>query len=152
MSLAHNGNAFCCECNLCTLYSCPEGLDPRGAAVIEKKLSRDLPKWEGRPVKAHPMIDYRKVPTLKLKQRLDVVRYRDEGPLSELKIEPDFVRIPLKQHIGAPAKPVVDEGQTIHKKDLIAEADGNISVPVHASIDGTIIEINVNEIVIQRRP
>ncbi|MBN2103355.1 4Fe-4S dicluster domain-containing protein [bacterium] len=151
MSYAHPGNTFCCECNLCTMYSCPEGLDPRGAAMIEKKLSRDMPKWEGLPVKSHPMMDFRKVPTEKLKQRLDVIRYRDEGPLYDLKIEPDTVRIPLKQHIGTPAKPVVSKGQNVQKNDLIAEADGDISVPVHASVNGTITEINASEIVIQRQ-
>ena len=34
------GNLNCCECNLCTMFSCPEGLDPRGATVIEKMMAR----------------------------------------------------------------------------------------------------------------
>ncbi|NQT27099.1 SLBB domain-containing protein [candidate division KSB1 bacterium] len=152
MSYHHNGNAFCCECNLCTMYSCPEGLDPKGATVIEKKMSRDFPSWGGLPVTSHPLMNYRKVPTQKLKQRLDIIRYRDEGPLSDLKIEPKFVRIPLKQHIGTPAKSVVKLDQQIKRNDLIAEADGEISVPVHASVDGTVFEITENEIVIQRQP
>ncbi|MFC1569249.1 4Fe-4S dicluster domain-containing protein [bacterium] len=151
MTYLHTGNAYCCECNLCTLYSCPEGLDPRGATIIEKKLSRNFPSWEGLPVTSHPMMNYRKVPTQKLKQRLEITQYRDTGPLSNLKIEPEKVRIPLKQHIGTPSKSIVKTGQLVRKNDIIAEADGEISVPVHASINGRITEITDHEIMIQRQ-
>lgn len=145
------GNAFCCECNLCTLYACPEGLDPKGSTVIEKRLAMQSDnKWEGLPVKAHPMMDYRKVPTKKLMQRLDVLKYKNEGPLSDLKIEPKEVRIPLKQHIGSPAKAVVQKGDTVKRLDLIAEASGNVSVPVHSSIDGRVVSVDEKQIVIQR--
>ena len=27
------GTLYCCECNLCTLYSCPEDLDPKNVCV-----------------------------------------------------------------------------------------------------------------------
>jgi len=151
MSLFHSGNAFCCECNLCTLYSCPEGLDPRGATVIEKNMmDSEYPPWEGLPVSPHPMIDYRRVPVRKLKQRLQVTQYRDEGPLYGLKIEPEKVRIPFKQHIGRPAQCIVETGQKIQRSEKIAEADGDLSVPVHASIEGRVREITETEIVIQR--
>ena len=151
MSYTHTGNVFCCECNLCTLYSCPEGLDPKGATVIEKKISQEQPSWEGLPVAPHPFLHYRKVPTRKLKQRLDVTGYKDEGPLSNIKIEPVSVSIPLKQHIGTPAKSIVKTDQYVKRKDLIADVEGEICAPIHASIDGRVIEINENEIVIQRQ-
>ena len=145
------GNLSCCECNLCTMYACPEGLDPRGATVIEKRISREQGlKWSGAEVSEHPMNEYRKVPTRKLMQRLDVVQYKDEGPLSNLNIQPDAVRIPLNEHIGAPSKPVVSVGQTVSRNDLLAEADGKISVPVHASVSGKITQVTTNEIIIKR--
>lgn len=145
------GNAFCCECNLCTLYSCPEGLDPKGATVFEKHsiTEQDL-KWEGLPVKHHPMMDYRRVPLQKLMQRLDVLKFKDEAPLRDIHLEPSNVRIPLNQHIGTPAKPVVESGQRIEKFDLIAEANGNISANIHASITGKIIDVGENGILIKR--
>ncbi len=31
------GTAFCCECNLCSLYACPEDLDPRNVCVQNKR-------------------------------------------------------------------------------------------------------------------
>lgn len=147
----HTGNEFCCECNLCTFYSCPEGLDPKGATVIEKQNAlKSNAGWEGLPIRPHPLIDYRRVPTKKLMQRLDVLRYDKEAPLKELNIEPAFVRIPLKQHAGAPARPVVGKGRKVEKYDLIAEADGEISANIHASISGAVIDANKDEIIIMR--
>jgi Na+-translocating ferredoxin:NAD+ oxidoreductase RnfC subunit len=145
------GNFSCCECNLCTMYACPEGLDPRGATVIEKHLYRDQNlKWTGEDITVHPMYDYRKVPTRKLMQRLDVLMFRDEGPLNDLNINPEVVRVPLNQHIGAPAAAVVTEGQAVKKYDLIGKGIGKVSSNVHASIDGVITKISKEEIIIQR--
>ena len=149
-TLHHNGNAFCCECNLCTLYSCPEGLDPKGAACIEKRMKHASP-WEGLPVKPHPMMNFRKVPTEKLKQRLNVMIYRDEAPFDDSAVEPEFVRIPLKQHIGKPAVSMVEKNQVVKRYDMIGRPDTGISTGIHASIDGRIIEVNEKEIVIQRQ-
>jgi len=147
------GSAFCCECNLCTLYACPESLDPKGATVIEKQhLLENQVKWEGLPVSPHPMMPYRKVPTRSLKQRLDVTQYRDEGPLKNIDFTPETVRIPLQQHIGAPSRPVVKEGDRVNIFDLIAESTGNISTNMHASITGYVREVTQNDIVIYSNP
>jgi Na+-translocating ferredoxin:NAD+ oxidoreductase RnfC subunit len=148
--LHHNGNAYCCECNLCTLFSCPEGLDPKGATCIEKRMKHASP-WQGLPVKPHPMMNFRKVPTEKLKQRLDVMKYRDEAPFDSSAIEPEQVRIPLKQHIGNPAVSTVEINQHIKRNALIGRADTGISTSIHASIDGLVIEVNEKEIIIQRQ-
>ncbi|MBN2007861.1 4Fe-4S dicluster domain-containing protein [candidate division KSB1 bacterium] len=142
----HIGNAFCCECNLCTLYACPESLDPKGSTVIEKRLAANYPKWEGLPVKAHPMLPYRKVPSKKLKQRLDVLQFNDIGPLSEMEFSPRQVRIPLKQHIGALATPIVRAGETVEKYQRVGEANGIISAHVHASVAGRVTRVTATEI------
>jgi len=133
------------------MYACPEGLDPKGSTLIEKKnvLSRKE-KWEGLPVKPHPMNEFRKVSTKSLMQRLDVTQFKDEAPLTDLKINPQKVRIPLKQHIGTSAEPVVKQGQIVKKYELIARGSGNVSANIHASIDGRVVEINDNEIIIER--
>ena len=51
---------------------------------------------------------------------------------------PDTVYIPLSQHIGAPANPVVKKGDEVFVGTLIAEASGFISAPVHSSVSGTV--------------
>ncbi|UCV09441.1 electron transport complex subunit RsxC [Dechloromonas denitrificans] len=51
---------------------------------------------------------------------------------------PPRVFMPLHQHVGGAARPVVLVGQKVLKGQLIAEAQGNISAPIHASVSGTI--------------
>jgi len=145
------GSSSCCECNLCTMYSCPEGLDPKGAAVIEKRLLRENNvKWSGGTITIHPMYDYRKVPTKKLMQRLDLLKFNDEGQLKMLDINPAVVRVPLNQHLGSPAEPIVKEGQAVKKYDMLGKAAIGVSSSVHASIDGLIRSVSQEEIVIER--
>lgn len=144
------GSFSCCECNLCTMYACPEGLDPKGATVMEKRWARELgQKWEGKETKPHPMADYRKVPTKKLMQRLDVLMFKDEGPLIDIGLSSNEVKIPLNQHIGAPSESIVRVGQKVKKYELIARANGQISSNTHSSIDGIIKAISKTEILIQ---
>ena len=51
---------------------------------------------------------------------------------------PQKVFIPLSQHIGAPANPVVKKGDTVFVGTLIAEATGFVSAPIHSSVSGTV--------------
>jgi electron transport complex protein RnfC len=61
-------------------------------------------------------------------------------PLGSLPIPPQLI-IPLNQHIGAPAKPVVSVGDKVLAGQLIAAADGTFSANVHASSSGTVSAI-----------
>ena len=54
---------------------------------------------------------------------------------------PEQLVLPLSQHIGAPANPVVQVGDKVLKGQMIAEAKGVVSVPVHASSSGEVIAI-----------
>ncbi len=49
--------------------------------------------------------------------------------------------IPLRQHIGNPARPVVEVGDRVLKGQLIGAADGYISAAVHASSSGIVSAI-----------
>ncbi len=51
---------------------------------------------------------------------------------------PQRVAIPLQQHIGAPAKALVEKGQEVKAGEKIAEASGFVSVPIHSSISGKV--------------
>lgn len=48
------------------------------------------------------------------------------------------VRIPLQQHIGAPAEAVVKAGDKVFVGTLIAKSGGFVSAPVHSSVSGTV--------------
>jgi len=54
---------------------------------------------------------------------------------------PALLHIPVQQHIGAPAKPVVRRGDQVHKGQLLAHNQGMISAPVHAPTSGRIVGI-----------
>jgi Na+-translocating ferredoxin:NAD+ oxidoreductase RnfC subunit len=44
------GTQFCCECNLCSLYSCPEDLDPKNVCTQNKRrLAAEKKRWENPP-------------------------------------------------------------------------------------------------------
>jgi electron transport complex protein RnfC len=55
---------------------------------------------------------------------------------------PEEVVLPLRQHAGKPAKLLVKVGDYVERGDMIAEADGYISVPIHASAAGEVVEID----------
>ncbi len=55
---------------------------------------------------------------------------------------PEEVKIPLQQHIGGPAKPVVEPGDEVDVGEKIGEATGFVSANIHASVSGTVIGID----------
>ena len=61
-------------------------------------------------------------------------------PIGELPI-PEKLVVPLSQHIGAPASPCIDVGDSVLKGQKIATTAGPISVAVHAPTSGTISAI-----------
>jgi electron transport complex protein RnfC len=56
---------------------------------------------------------------------------------------PQRVFIPLQQHTGAPAKALVKKGDTVKTGQVIGEASGFISLPVHASISGKVVDVGL---------
>ena len=58
---------------------------------------------------------------------------------------PEFVTIPVRQHIGAPAKILVEKGAKVKVGTLIADADGVVSADVHSSVSGEVTKIEDTE-------
>ena len=54
---------------------------------------------------------------------------------------PKEVLLPLSQHIGAPATPLVSIGDEVKVGQKIAEANGYVSSPIYASISGKVTKI-----------
>ena len=54
---------------------------------------------------------------------------------------PDELVIPLRQHAGKPARLVVAVGDHVERGDPVGEADGFLSVPVHASAAGRVVSV-----------
>jgi Na+-translocating ferredoxin:NAD+ oxidoreductase RnfC subunit len=154
------GTAFCCECNLCSLYSCPEDLDPKNVCTQNKRrLAAEKKRWENPPF--HPQrpdlhLQNRKAPMSRLMHKLGLAQFRNVGPLSETLLQTAKVGIPLKQHLGAPCEPTVSvgdpvlKGQQIGRRPLVNEKPA-LGAPVHASIDGTVSAIGDGIIWIERQ-
>ena len=62
-------------------------------------------------------------------------------PISQISL-PKNIILPLNQHIGAEAEPIVDIGDRVLKGQMIAKANGLISAAVHASTSGTVVAID----------
>jgi Na+-translocating ferredoxin:NAD+ oxidoreductase RnfC subunit len=153
------GTAFCSECNLCSLYSCPEDLDPMEVCVQNKqRLAAEKKPWADppfRPERPGLHMENRKAPTAKLFQKLGLARFRNVGPLREALLETNRVGIALKQHIGAACEPAVRPGDRVVKGQILGRrpvVDGKpaLGAPVHASIDGTVTVVDNGIVWIER--
>lgn len=65
-----------------------------------------------------------------------------DKPITVLPL-PAQVTIPVSQHIGAPAVPAVEKGQTVKAGQLIASAKGFVSANIHSSVSGKINKIDL---------
>lgn len=138
---------LCCECRLCEAYACPLELSPMAYYVSIKGELRSQ-GWvndvhKRTKFEPHSMREYRLVPTHRLIARLGLVEWEHQiSPLDETDYRPKRVSIPLRQHIGAPARPVVSVGQQVSVGDLIGEIPQDaLGANVHASIAGHVSRV-----------
>jgi Na+-translocating ferredoxin:NAD+ oxidoreductase RnfC subunit len=138
---------LCCECRLCEAYACPLELSPMAYYVSIKEELR-AQGWVNEVHKRtefepHPMREYRLAPTGRLVARLGLSEWEHQAcPLDEGDYRPQRVSIPVKQHIGAPARPVVAAGNGVTAGDLIAEIPGDaLGANVHSSITGRVSKV-----------
>jgi len=136
--------AICSECGVCEVFACPMGLMPREVnryikgLLAQKQIRYSRP--EGTDVYTkRPERELRRPPSKRLAARLGVEPYYDQviDTLSEPSVH--RVIIPLKQHIGVPARPLVTVGEQVVCGQLIGQCpEGMLGAFVHASIDGTV--------------
>lgn len=61
-------------------------------------------------------------------------------PIRDVPI-PSQLILPITQHVGDPAQPVVGTGDRVLKGQVVAEPDGTLGAPVHASSSGKVVAI-----------
>jgi Na+-translocating ferredoxin:NAD+ oxidoreductase RnfC subunit len=140
---------FCCECNVCSLFACPEKLDPKNICADAKHrlkrqgLSRSADELELLFSPVHAMRHGRQIPIPMLYQRLGLKPYDRHAHFSPGGAAPSRVTLALDAHIGAPAEPVVRVGERVARGAVVATvAEDRLGCPVHASIDGTVTHID----------
>jgi Na+-translocating ferredoxin:NAD+ oxidoreductase RnfC subunit len=153
------GTQFCVECNLCSMYSCPESLDPKSVCGENKRrLMAEKQRWENppfNPKRPELHMDNRKAPTARLMTKLNLRGFRNVGPLNDTLMAAEKVGIKLKQHVGAPCEASVAVGQHVSKGQVVGRppvANGKpaLGAPVHASIDGKVTAIDNGVIWIEK--
>lgn len=140
-------NAYLCsECGVCDRFACPMDLAPR---QINKLFKEEMTKLgiqnphQKMPTGVRPCRENRKVPSWRLVMRLGLGDYDLPAPLTETRYVPGQVRLPLRQHLGQAAVPVVKPGDYVETGQLLAEIpEGSaLSARIHASINGTVLAI-----------
>ena len=151
-NLAYIDYNKCRLCRKCAI-ECPTGAILETGFPTRKQV--ELPR---------PEIIFRKEPKTKGKEPKSPNKYRQvfirtfstggvhpaqnkltaTSPIKSADI-PAQVVIPLSQHIGAPALPVIQKGDKVKVGTLLATTDGFVSAPVYSSVSG-----NVNRIDTQR--
>lgn len=145
---------LCCQCNLCELFSCPAGLYPKSANLYFKgKLAEQNIKYK--PMKSEfttrKSREYRLVPSKRLIARLGLHDFDRPAPMTEVQVNPEEVHIATRQHVGAPAVPIVNVGDHVELGQQIGKIpEGSLSAAIHASISGTVVECGNDFIVIRR--
>lgn len=137
---------LCCECGVCELYACPMGLSPKTVNIYLKEMMREKGiKYanESKETVALEERDYRKIPVNRLISRLELNEFAHQHVQDLKEINVTEVAIPLKQHIGAPASPVISVGDIVEKGQMIGVIkEGVLGANVHASIEGKVLEIS----------
>ena len=150
---AFGSAANCSSCGTCEMFSCPMGLSPRKMNDYAKGLLRERgiqPEKNQHP-QASDMLEHRRIPTGRLIARLGLDEYVFHGLPELFEVEPEEVFIPLSQHIGKPAVPVVTAGDAVKKDDLIAGSAEGLSANIHTGFDGVVKEVTPKGIRISRR-
>lgn len=145
------GALLCCECRTCN-YACPVHLAPGDIALNIKRdlVKAGLKNSYHRQTEADPYRDYRRVPMLRLINRLGLAQYDVPAPLTAVSQTFTRVTLKLRQHIGAPAMPAVKVGDRVTTGDLVGRIpEGALGASIHASIDGVVREVTNEAIVIE---
>jgi Na+-translocating ferredoxin:NAD+ oxidoreductase RnfC subunit len=139
---------LCCQCGICSMFSCPFGLSPKRVyADFRKRLKKyDIPAKEH---KANEFNRQKKLASSRLKAKLGI---------KNIDLKPEFIgdlnyngdlKIELRQHIGQIATPVVKVGQTIMQNQVVGDVEKDkLGLPVHSPVAGIVREITNNYILI----
>jgi hypothetical protein len=120
------------------------GLSPdRITSMVRAEMGRRGVRAEDRPEAAvTPLRSGRLVPHHRILERTGLAPYERDLEFAGA-LKPVAVSIPLSQHSGKPARPVVTAGAAVAEGQLIGDAEaGGIAAKVHASISGVVTSVD----------
>ena len=138
----------CSECAICEQWACPVGISPmRINVALKTRLRAEGARYVGALRPLDPMAEHRLVPTSRLLTRLAIAVYSKSAPLDETPYQPTRVVLPLRQHVGAAALPLVQEGDRVQRGQLLAEIPADaLGARIHASISGRVEAVSAQSI------
>lgn len=142
---------LCSGCGVCELTSCCQGISPaRVYAQVKGILAKNKLRYQAASdPEPDPERDYRILPSGRFKNRIGVSEFDQMTELAEgQEPETGTLTLLLKQHAGAPATPVVREGDEVSAGRLVAQAAGAISANIHAPRAGVVASVAPDRIVI----
>ena len=147
--------SLCCGCGVCSVIACQQMLDPQAIAMeVKAELGRQgFRRQNGRQIDSvSPYRSGRLLPSKVLAERLGLKRFMGKTVVRDMRrFDPEYVYIPMSQHVGAPAKPLVKVGDKVKRGDLIAKTPENmLGTCMHASIGGQVTEVTDSRVVIKK--
>lgn len=131
---------LCCGCGVCESLACCQGISPR--AVIEhykSVLSKNKMRYVAKDdVTVASEREYRMIPSERWAGVMGVKKYDKLPVFKGEDTDFDRVEILLRQHIGAPSRAIVSDGDRVERGDKIAESADGLSVPQYASVSGVV--------------
>ena len=142
---------LCCGCGICESLACCQGISPKAVineykALLAKNKLRYVGKEDVSPAQER---EWRMVPSERWANVLGVARFDKVGKYIGEQTSYARVEILLRQHIGAPSVPCVEDGTYVSKGDKIAEAAEGLSLPQYASISGK-VSVYSDRIIIEK--
>ena len=144
---------MCCGCDICSTLACCQEISPM-QIIKEYKgiLAKNRMKYVADPNEQFtpsPDRQARMVSAGKWKEVLGVAQYDKFPPIYvEEKLKATEVFVPMSQHIGAPAIPIVAVGDVVEENQMIAKAAEGLSIPHFAPISGRVTYVDAKTIVI----
>jgi Na+-translocating ferredoxin:NAD+ oxidoreductase RnfC subunit len=150
--------ASCCECNVCSLFACPEKLDPKNICADTKiRLRRENKGFTKEQTEeafrnVHPAREGREIPISNLYQRLGLKPYDRKAEFKVFNNGIKELLIPLKYNFGNAAVPVVKAGSKVTAGEMIASTEENdLGVPVHSGVDGIVRSVSERGILVSAK-
>ncbi len=138
----------CSECAICEQWACPVDISPmRINVALKAKFREEGARYVGDLRPLDPMAEHRLVPTSRLVTRLAISVYNKKAPLDESDYQPPRVVLPMRQHVGAAAVPVVQVGDLVQRGQLVGEIPAQaLGARIHASISGRVESVTAQSI------
>ncbi len=143
---------LCCSCGICEVAACCQGISPKNIILAYKGiLAKNKMRFTAtEDVTADPARPYRQMPSERWESLLGVHRFARHAKRVEVNA-PKRVEISMRTHIGAPSLPCVALGDSVKVRQKIAEVGNGLSLPQHASLQGKVVFVDQDKVIIERQ-